>query len=405
MLISIFFVVLIVFLLLIWAVVLTPFPHWPAYFSIWRHVLFDPESSIGFKDRLKQVSYLLNYTLRLPFVGLCWCLDEILFPQYRNQAIRTPIFIIAQPRSATTFLHRTLASDEKTFFSIRLLEWRYPSILLQKLFQSTGLLEKMSQVNYWGNNGKSQVIEKMHYSYLNDYEDDGFLFEECFLHQFYVINRFPYPKLLNSLNNFDKLPLKTQEKMLKAHYKVIQKVLYLRGGDRIYVSKDNECLQRLAMMRQLYPDALFVTITRESERFMNSYITMICQSAYSKSGVDVTTIPEWVPMQRTFRAEAATQMINFFESLPPEQKICFSFNCLTQNITDSIDIIYRHLGLTLTQEQLQYLNDLDTRQNLRDAGYKTGSEQFQEFEFFDRFAAEVNKNHEALLKSMTSNNL
>ena len=263
----------------------------------------------------------------------------------------------------------------------------------------------MSQVNYWGNSGQSQVVEKMPYSYLNDYEDDGFLFEECFLHQFYVINRFPYPKLLNSLNNFDKLPLKTQEKMLKAHYKVIQKVLYLRGGDRIYVSKDNECLQRLAMMRQLYPDALFVTITRESERFMNSYITLICQSAYSKSGVDVTTIPEWVPMQRTFRAEAATQMINFFDSLPPEQKICFSFNCLTQNITDSIDIIYRHLGLTLTQEQLQYLNDLDTRQNLRDAGYKTGSEQFQEFEFFDRFAAEVNKNHEALLKSMTSNNL
>ncbi len=148
----------------------------------------------------------------------------------------------------------------------------------------------MSQVNYWGNNDQSQVVEKMHYSYLNDYEDDGFLFEECFLHQFYVINRFPYPKLLNSLNNFDKLPLKTQEKMLKAHYKVIQKVLYLRGGDRIYVSKDNECLQRLAMMRQLYPDALFVTITRESERFMNSYITLICQSAYSKSGVDVTTI-------------------------------------------------------------------------------------------------------------------
>ena len=143
----------------------------------------------------------------------------------------------------------------------------------------------------------------------------GSCLKNVFLHQFYVINRFPYPKLLNSLNNFDKLPLKTQERMLRTHYKVIQKVLYLRGGDGIYVSKDNECLQRLPMMRQLYPDALFVTITRESERFMNSYITLICHSAYCKSGVNVTAIPAWVPMQRTFRAEAASQMIKFFREL------------------------------------------------------------------------------------------
>ena len=242
----------------------------------------------------------------------------------------------------------------------------------------------------------------MHYSYLNDYEDDGFLFEEIFLHQFYVINRFPYPKLLKHLTNFDHLPLRTQKRMLKAHYKVIQKVLYLRGGNLIYVSKDNECLSRLNLMRSLYPDALFATITRSANKFMNSYITLICQSAYCKSGVDVTAIPDWVPMQRAVRVEAATQTIKFFESLPPEQKICFSFDRLTGAIRDSVALIYDRLGLTLTPEQIQALDHLDTRQNLRDAGYKTGAEQFQEFEFFDRFAAEVEKNHDALRKSMIS---
>ncbi|MFB2983261.1 sulfotransferase [Microseira sp. BLCC-F43] len=400
MLVFISLALMIVFGLLIAAVFLTPFPHWPAYFSIWQHILFDPEPSVGFKARRKQFFYLLNYTLQLPFIALCWCLDELLFPQYRNQILRTPVFIVAQPRSATTFLHRTLASDEKTFFSIRLLEWRYPSILLQKLFRATGFLERMSQVNYWGSSNQAELAEKMHYSYLNDYEDDGFLFEECFLHQFYVINRFPYPKLLNNLNNFGQLNRKTQERMLRAHYKVIQKVLYLRGGNLIYVSKDNECLQRLEMMKPLYPDALFVTITRESQKFMNSYITLICQSAYCKSGVDVTNIPDWVPMQRTVRAEAASQTIKFFEGLPQEQKLCFSFNRLTQNIKDSVELVYRQLNLSLAPEQLEYLENLDNRQNLRDAGYKTGYEQFQEFEFFDRFAAEVDKNHEAILKSM-----
>ncbi len=400
MLLFIYMALVIVFTILLGAVFLTPFPHWPAYFSIWGHILFDPEPSVGFEARKKQVFYLLNYTLKLPFIALCWCLDELLFPQYSHQILRTPVFIVAQPRSATTFLHRTLAADEKTFFSIRLLEWRYPSILLQKIFQATGFLDRMSQVNYWGNSNQAELTEKMHYSYLNDYEDDGFLFEECFLHQFYVINRFPYPKLLESLNNFSKLSPKTQERMLQTQYKVIQKVLYLRGGDLIYVSKDNECLHRLEMMKSLYPDALFITITRESEKFMNSYITLICQSAYCKSGVDVTNIPDWVPMQRTVRAEAANQTIQFFDSLPQEQKLCFSFNRLTQNIKNSVELVYRKLNLSLTPEQLQYLENLDRRQNLRDAGYETDSEQFQEFEFFDRFAAEVDKNHEALLKSI-----
>ncbi len=382
------------------AIVFTPFPHWPTYFRIWQHVLFDPEPSVKLKDRRKQVFYLLSYTIKLPLIALCWCLDELFFPQYHQQAIRTPVFIVAQPRSATTFLHRTLAADEATFFSIRLLEWRYPSILLQKILQATGSLERMSQVNYWGNNDRAELAEKMHYSYLNDYEDDGFLFEECFLHQFYVINRFPYPRLLKNLNNFSQLPQKTRGKMLKTQYQVIQKVLYLRGGNLIYVSKDNECLQRLEMMKSLYPDALFVTITRASEKFMNSYVTLICQSAYCKSGVDVTTIPAWVPMQRSVRAEAAKQTIQFFESLPPNQKLCFSFDRLTQNIQDSIELVYRCLNLPLTAEYVQYLQNLDTRQNLRDAGYQTGSEQFQEFEFFDRFAAEVDKNHAMLLQSI-----
>lgn len=387
-------------LVLIGAVLLTPFPHWPTYFRIWYHVLFDPEPSIGFKDRRKQAAYLLNYAIKLPFVALCWCLDDLLFPQYRHQAIRTPIFIVAQPRSATTFLHRTLASDEKIFFGIRLLEWRYPSIVLQKLFQVTGFWERMSQVNYWGGSEQAELTEKMHFSHLSDYEDDGFLFEECFFYQFYVINRFPYPELLDSLNSFDKLSPKTQERMLQTQYKVIQKVLYSRGGDRIYVSKDNECLQRVEMMRSLYPDALFVTITRPAERFMNSYVTLINQSAYCKSGVDVTQISDWEAMQRAVRVEAANQTIQFFEGLPTEQKLCFSFDRLTQNIKGSIEVIYHHLNLTLRLEQAQCLENLDTRQNLRDAGYEAGSEEFNEFDFFDCFAAEVDKAHAALLGSI-----
>jgi hypothetical protein len=67
-----------------------------------------------------------------------------------------------------------------------------------------------------------------------------------------------------------------------------------------------------------------------------------------------------------------------------------------------VQLVYRQLHLPITPEQLQYLENLDTKQNLRDAGYETGSQEFPEFDFFDHFAAEVDKNHETLIRSMNS---
>lgn len=76
----------------------------------------------------------------------------------------------------------------------------------------------MSKVSYWGNNNEVKLIEKMYYSYFNDYEDDGFLYEECFFYQFYVINCFFYFKLVDKFNNFQELLNKIKEKMLKVYY-------------------------------------------------------------------------------------------------------------------------------------------------------------------------------------------
>ncbi|MGH3562828.1 MAG: hypothetical protein ACRDTN_13790, partial [Mycobacterium sp.] len=33
-------------------------------------------------------------------------LDELVYPRYRKQALDRPVFIVGNPRSGTTFLHR-----------------------------------------------------------------------------------------------------------------------------------------------------------------------------------------------------------------------------------------------------------------------------------------------------------
>lgn len=81
-------------LLIIVLLMLVPFPSWNAYFTLWKYTLFDRESSIDFKLRLKQVGYLLTYTLRLPLFAFLWCLDEVIFAEYRRIPIHRPVFVV-----------------------------------------------------------------------------------------------------------------------------------------------------------------------------------------------------------------------------------------------------------------------------------------------------------------------
>ena len=59
-----------------------------------------------------------------------------------------PVFIIGQPRSGTTFLHRTLAADNQNFIAIKHYEWRYPFISFQKLMKYSGLWKLLYNKSY-----------------------------------------------------------------------------------------------------------------------------------------------------------------------------------------------------------------------------------------------------------------
>ena len=61
-------------------------------------------------------------------------LDEILFPGYRKTKVEKPVFIIGNPRSGTTFLHRIMDKDKQNFTSFQVWELIFaPSITQRKL--------------------------------------------------------------------------------------------------------------------------------------------------------------------------------------------------------------------------------------------------------------------------------
>src|ERR1700709_1464934 len=54
-------------------------------------------------------------------------IDDSLYPAQHEQSLGKPVFIVAAPRSGTTFLHRLMSRDEQ-FTTFKLVQTFFPTI-------------------------------------------------------------------------------------------------------------------------------------------------------------------------------------------------------------------------------------------------------------------------------------
>lgn len=96
------------------------------YVELYRTI----NKTFGF--RLRPLGTFAALQLRQAISSATMGLDRVFFPGYRNQPIDRPIFIVGNPRSGTTFLHRLLlgAGDTAAF---ELWEMLFPAITARKL--------------------------------------------------------------------------------------------------------------------------------------------------------------------------------------------------------------------------------------------------------------------------------
>lgn len=325
-----------------------------------------------------------------PLWTIFWYLDEILYPDYRRRDIQ-PVFIIGQPRCGTTFLHRTLASDDYSFFAIRHIEWRYPFISLQKLIKVFGLDMALRNVNYWPKTEAGQLAAKMHPNTLADWEEEGIFFEEKFLHHFFIFLRFPYPELLPYVDSFPELPDQVQQKMLSVYQKVLQKVQYLRGQQpRIYLSKEVTSHKRIPALLKLFPSARFVVIVRPAQDFMASLLALVRMSTISKTGVDPGLSEEWrAAFMRRMRDDSLRLVNICMEVIPAGKLVRVSANDFTTNPDAAVHSIYRALGLTVCDEFAVYLSQVKKHQKTRERGYDYDDVVLDGFDDYDAFVKDI----------------
>lgn len=232
----------------------------------------------------RRIAWLALFYAVFPVVELVtWIgllLDELLFPGYRQQGIRQPVFIVGNPRSGTTFLQRLLARDEKNFNSMRTWEMLLaPSITMRKvisglsaldrrlgspLHRCLGLLEET-----W------QEENTVHRIAVRAPEEDEYLLT----HIWSNLKIWLYAAMLDEAErytHFDaKMPPTEKERIMTFYTRCVQRHLYAHGGSDVhYLAKNPHFTPMIDALYDCFPDVRIIYLARSPLDMIPSYISL-----------------------------------------------------------------------------------------------------------------------------------
>lgn len=220
----------------------------------------------GVLARVRIAFNLLAYLLLEGFNCVCLALDNVFFPGWRRVDLVAPVFIIGNPRSGTTFLHRIMSRDER-FFVFKTWEILFPSVLQKKLGSFLGAVDRAlgSPVYRICERAKNRMLgsfQELHPTGLFVPEEDEMLFLHCFS-TLYLIFFFRARNEVLPFADFDRnLDAGRRAKLMRFYRACLQRQAYARGPGRTFLSKNPMFAGKIATLHGAFPDARFVYCVR-----------------------------------------------------------------------------------------------------------------------------------------------
>lgn len=243
--------------------------------------------------RLRRALFLLvgfPAFLALQFVHwLGFLLDECFFSAYRGVKVDAPVFILGIPRSGTTFLHRTLAQDQKfTSFAT----WEAilaPSITERKFFRALATLDRaigapFKRCLHYCLGKSSGDLHSIHPVGLSAPEEDYLALLPvggCFI----MLLAFPFATALQKLALFDQLDEINQTRLIGFYKRCLQKHLYCHPGKKL-LSKNAAFSSWTSALQTAFPDARFLVCIRNPDSALSSQLSSLAP-ARRAFGTDV----------------------------------------------------------------------------------------------------------------------
>jgi hypothetical protein len=317
----------------------------PEHFS-WRHLFFAVTFTILF----------------LMLRAIVWCgrkLDYLLFPDYHKQPVKAPIFIIGNPRSGTTFIHR-LISHDKVFTHFKLVHTIFPAISFYRLFE---MLEKLDLrlggaiarlINRISNKG-FKGWKDVHKTGPKEVESDEMLFVYTMLSPLVGL-LFPYFEAMPYVSFVDKLPSKQRKKIMDYYLDCLKRHVYSTGPDKILLEKVALIAGRLQSILETLPDMRLVHMVRHPYQSIPSLISMFAIPWK-------TMAPNAVQQDDAYQSLAEVifayyrYLLEIKKKLPAKQYLEIYYDDLVADPKQAVERIYSHFGLPMGDEHRLFLEE------------------------------------------------
>ena len=205
-------------------------------------------------------------------------LDELLFFPYRWHEIEAPVYIISNPRSGTTFLHRLFNLDKERFCTPLLYHTLFPSIFWIRLFDTIALIDSrigrpLHRILGWVERKAFKGWQEVHPMGFTMPEEDENLFVSTMISPALIL-ACPFVKELPELRFVDKMSVRTQNK-LRAFYKnSLQRMHYAMDPTKTLLVKNVFNTGRLKWLIETFPEATVIYPVRHPYKFVPSVVSM-----------------------------------------------------------------------------------------------------------------------------------
>lgn len=293
---------------------------------------------------------------------LCFLLDEILYPGFRDIAVRRPLFILGFPRSGTTHLHRLIAADN-TFTALRLWEIMFaPAIVQKRLFLALGRLDRkmggpLHRLALALEDWMFADARPMHAISHFAPEEDEMVLLHIFASAFQTF-LFPFDDMA-AFAHFDTALPEPQRRRIMAFYRdCIKRHLYVFGPEKYYVSKNPAFSCKVRSLYQAFPDARVICMVRNPLAAVPSAISWMSYNLRSFHTLQQPYATAWL------LASIGHWYTYPLETLPAFPQATWSIERYDELVSDPAGMIrrlYAHFGYPVSASLAAVLDEA-TRQ-------------------------------------------
>lgn len=285
------------------------------------------------------------------WLGFAW--DDIFYKEYQQQKLAQPVFIIGNPRSGTTYLHRLMAKDEENFSYIRMWEVVFaPSIAQRKVFWFFKRIDDALGGKFLGwlldQEKKTWLSNPFHkIGLLEAEEDEGILFS--IWETIFTTVVFPHPDLVRNYAYFDKqMPLFRRRKIMRFYRSCLRRHLFARHSDKKFLSKNPTFSPKVASLYEFFPDAKIIYLARNPLETVPSIINWMSYEWKQFSD------PSENYLFKDYLLELAKEWYEYplerFAQAPVDSYAIVRYEDLKQNPKQTITEVYKKFGFEITPE-------------------------------------------------------